>query len=120
MTVPIIEIVEVSKTKISDEVGMDQSQVTFKCTNTNLQAFELRAVKIPGEVGRGKGLLVEKDGALYPSDTLSPSETLFPRDYYLSMNSVQIAYIDNEELTQGDGSYIISIYAKSEDGEWNE
>lgn len=118
--VPIIEIVSISKTKISDEYGMDQSQITFKCTNTDIAKFEIRAVKMPGEIGRGKGLLVERDNALYPADNLFPSDALYPKDYNLTMGSTQLAYIDNEELTQGDGQYMISIYAQSTGGEWNE
>jgi hypothetical protein len=120
MAVPVIDVVNFNKSKISDESNMDVSTATFKCTNTTLERFEVRAVKSGNEIGRGKGLLVELDNALYPSETLTCGEDVTPNDYKLLINTNQTITIDDEELSQGDGGYTISIYAQSSGGEWNE
>lgn len=117
--IPTIEIIKVSKSKISNSLDFNICMVEFRCTNTDVGRFEIRAVKSGGTVGRGRGLLVEKDDALYPSENLLPSELLYPSDYSLGRNVSEFGYIFDNELTMGDGEYTVSIYCQSTDGDWN-
>lgn len=99
---PTIEIVSTTLIKISDEATKDQCVIEFKSTNVAIAEYEIRAVKSGGSVGRGMGLLVGSGTTLTQPD----------------INITE--YIDDEELTNGDGDYIITIYAKNESGDWSE
>lgn len=120
MTIPNIEITNVNRYKISDEQESNQCIVTFKVSNTDIKRFEIRASKDTTYVGRGKGLLVEQDNTLYPSISLFPRDDLYPYEYHLVVNEPEEAIINFNELSNGDGTYLISIYALSTDGDWNE
>ena len=96
---PILTIGTPSKTKISRVEGYDQSVVTFT-SDIDLQAWEARAT-LPGVTpARGVGLLVESGTTL-------------------SANTEATIYVDDEELTNGDNEYTITVYGQSTGGEWS-
>lgn len=88
-----------SRTIISDETGYDQCVCTFK-SDLDLQAWEARATK-GVTPARGVGLLVESGTTL-------------------AANVNATIYVDNEELTNGDGEYTITVYGQSTGGVWSE
>ena len=95
---PVLTLEEPSRYKISSIVGYDSSVVKFK-SNQLLTQWEARAT-IEGEpYGRGIGLLVEKYNGNGYSGTIT---------------------IDDEELTNGDAKYRISVYGKNLYGEWSD
>ena len=95
---PILTLEEPSRYKISSIVGCDSSVVKFK-SNQLLTYWEARAT-IKGEpYGRGIGLLVEKFNGNSYNGTIT---------------------IDDEELTNGDAEYRISVYGKNDYGEWSD
>lgn len=112
MAAPIITINSISKTKISDEPGADQSIVKFK-TDQTVIGWEARA----GGSFAGSGLLVGKGGQLLPAADLFPASNLYPSNYTLAAGVEAQFEIDNEELQQ-DGQYKINIYALNGAGEW--
>lgn len=96
---PTITVNTPSKTKISRIEGYDRSVVTFT-SDIDLQAWEARAT-LPGVTpARGVGLLVESGTTL-------------------SANTEATIYVDDEELTNGDGDYTITVYGQSIGGEWS-
>jgi hypothetical protein len=92
---PSINIASYTKSKISDEVGMTRSTVTFQ-SNQDLVEWEARA---DGN-GHGVGLLVGSGASASASTNVS-----FDVDY--------------NELTLGDKSYRINVYGKNAEGTWN-
>lgn len=95
---PVLTLEEPSRYKISSIVGYDSSVVKFE-SNQLLTQWEARAT-IEGEpYGRGIGLLVEKYNGNGYSGTIT---------------------IDDEELTNGDAKYRISVYGKNNYGEWSD
>ncbi len=96
---PIITVGTPSRNIISDESGYDQCVCTFQSDLALLQ-WEARATKSGVTPARGVGLLVESGGSL-------PAQT----------NATVI--IDNEELTDGDGEYTITVYGQSTGGVWS-
>lgn len=90
----------VSGTKISDEVGHDHITVTFQA-DMAYTAFECRATKVGEDYGVGKGALV----ASFSSTPANTQRTFEVYDDY---------------LVHGDGEYRISLFAKGEDGSWND
>lgn len=112
MAAPIITITSISKTKISDEPGADQSIVRFTANQT-IVGWESRA----GGSFPGSGLLVGKGGQLLPAANLFPASNLYPSNYQV-VAGIEIQFeIDNEELQQ-DAQYRINIYALNGAGEW--
>ena len=99
-TPPVITVGTPSRSIISDEAGYDQCVCTFR-SNKALQAWEARATKSGVTPARGVGLLVESGGAL-------------------AANTNATIYVDDEELTQGDGEYTITVYGQSTGGVWSE
>lgn len=97
---PTITVGTPSRTIISDETGYDQCVCTFQ-SNMALQAWEARATKEGTTPARGVGLLVESGGAL-------------------AANTNATIYVENEELTNGDGVYTITVYGQSTGGVWSE
>lgn len=96
---PTITVGTPTKTKISRVEGYDQSVVTFT-SDMDLQAWEARAT-IPGVTpARGVGLFVESGTSL-------------------SANTEATIYVDDEELTNGDTEYTITVYGQSTGGEWS-
>lgn len=96
---PIITIGTPTKTKISRVEGYDRSVVTFT-SDMDLQAWEARATLPNVTPARGVGLLVESGTTL-------------------SANTEATIYIDDEELTNGDGEYTITVYGQSSGGVWS-
>lgn len=97
---PVITVGTPSRTIISDETGYDQSVCTFT-SDLALSQWEARATKAGVTPARGVGLLVESGGAL-------------------AANTAATIYVDNEELTNGDGVYTITVYGQSTGGVWSE
>lgn len=97
---PIITIGTPSATKISSISGYDQATVTFQ-SDMALQSWEARATLHGITPAHGVGLLVESGGSL-------------------EANIDATVYVDDEELTQGDQEYTISIFGLSTDGRWSD
>lgn len=98
-TPPTITVGTPSRTIISDEDGYDQCVCTFQ-SDMDLQAWEARATKSGTTPARGVGLLVESGTTL-------------------SADTDATIYVDNEELTNGDGEYTITVYGQSTGGVWS-
>lgn len=96
---PVITVGTPSRTIISDEDGYDQCVCTFR-SDLDLQAWEARATKAGVTPARGVGLLVESGTTL-------------------AANTDATIYVDDEELTNGDGEYTISVYGQSTGGVWS-
>ena len=97
---PVITIGTPSRTRISAITDYDQCVCTFS-SDLALQQWEARATKAGTTPARGVGLLVESGGAL-------------------AANVSATVYVENEELTDGDGEYTIKIYGQSTAGIWSE
>lgn len=96
---PVITVGTPSRTIISDESGYDQCVCTFR-SDQALQAWEARATKSGVTPARGVGLLVESGTTL-------------------AANTDATIYVENEELTNGDGEYTITVYGQSTGGVWS-
>lgn len=96
---PVITIVSQSKSKISGVTGHDSCEVSFT-SDKALSYWEARATLSGVTPAHGVGLLVE-------SGTLSEGETGY-------------VYVDDEELTNGDGEYTVNIYGQGSDGVWSD
>lgn len=99
-TPPTITVGTPSRSIISALSGYDQCVCTFT-SDMALQAWEARATKSGTTPARGVGLLVESGTTLAASATGT-------------------VYVDNEELTNGDGEYTITVYGQSTQGVWSE
>lgn len=97
---PVITMGTPSRTRISAVTNYDQCVCTFT-SNLDLSQWEARATKAGVTPARGVGLLVESGGAL-------------------AANTPATVYVENEELTQGDGEYTITVYGLSTSGVWSE
>lgn len=99
-TNPIVTIINIDKFKISRKQGLNECLCTFKC-DIDIALWEARATRENESSGHGIGLLVESGTNLMAGDigTVSVLDT---------------------ELSNGDGDYIIRIYAKSTDGLWSD
>ena len=95
---PVITIVSQDVTKISGVSGYDRCTVSFKA-DQELTYWEARATTTQTP-GHGVGLLVE-------SGTLAKGATGY-------------VYVDDEELTNGDLNYRITIYGRNSDGIWSD
>lgn len=95
---PVITILSQDVTKISSVSGHDRCTVTFT-SDQALTYWEARATTTQTP-GHGVGLLVE-------SGTLAKGATGY-------------VYIDNEELTNGDLNYRITIYGRNSNGIWSD
>jgi hypothetical protein len=93
-TAPIISITSVDRYKISDETGLTRSTVVFQ-VNEAIQAWEIRQ----GGAGVGQGTLLESGAAA-------------------DANADITASIDWNELTGGDGTYQVNVYAQDMAGNW--
>lgn len=99
MPAPQIEF-SASKNKISSTTGFDSVTVTFSADIAYTE-FQCRATKAGEDWGVGVGQLI----AAFSS---TPANTLRTFEIY------------DEYLVNGDGDYRISLYAKGEDGAWND
>lgn len=95
---PVITILSQDRTKISGVTGYDRCTVAFT-SDQALTYWEARATTTQTP-GHGVGLLVE-------SGTLAKGATGY-------------VYVDNEELTNGDLNYTITIYGQNADGRWSD
>ena len=96
---PVINILSQDLSKISSINGKDRCTVSFNCDKA-LSYWEARATLPNVTPSHGVGLLVE-------SGTLSEGETGY-------------VYVDDEELTNGDANYTITIYGQTSDGVWSD
>lgn len=96
---PVITVGTPSRTRISAISNYDQCVCTFT-SDLALSQWEARATKAGVTPARGVGLLVESGGAL-------------------AANTPATVYVENEELTQGDGEYTITVYGLSTGGIWS-
>ena len=96
---PVITVGTPSTSRISAITDHDQCVCTFT-SDLALQQWEARATKAGVTPARGVGLLVESGGAL-------------------AANTQATIYVENEELTQGDGEYTITVYGQSTGGIWS-
>lgn len=97
---PVITVGTPSRAAISDEPGCDECICTFTSDHPLLR-WEARAT-LPGVTpARGVGLLVESGGALAEGA------------------SGRVSVLD-EELTNGDGTYTVTVYGQSENGYWSD
>ena len=97
---PVITIGTPSTAIISDETGYDECICTFTA-DVALQAWEARATKSGVTPARGVGLLVESGGSL-------------------AAGTASTVSVVDEELTDGDGDYTITVYGQSTGGVWSE
>lgn len=96
---PLIFIQTQDITKISSINGKDRCTVSF-ISEQGLSYWEARATLPNVTPSHGVGLLVE-------SGTLSEGETGY-------------VYVDDEELTNGDANYTITIYGQNSEGVWSD
>ena len=99
-TAPVITVGTPSRSIISDETGYDQCTCTFTA-DVDLAEWEARATKAGTTPARGVGLLVESGTTL-------------------AAGATGTVIVDDEELTNGDGEYTITVYGKSSGGVWSE
>ena len=97
---PVITIGTPSTAIISDETGYDECICTFTA-DVALQAWEARATKSGVTPARGVGLLVESGGSL-------------------AAGTAGTVSVVDEELTDGDGDYTITVYGQSTGGIWSQ
>lgn len=114
MTQPEINIKNITKTKISDELSMDKSEFDISC-NQDIIDFEVRALN-KSQSGRS-GIIVEKAPILNCSNMLICGEETV-KDWSVSSNTDVHAVVDWDEL-QGDGNYVIKTFVKTKDGVWH-
>lgn len=91
---PIITIVSYSTNKISDEIGKDICTVIFRAS-LELLSWEARASNETQTPGLGVGLLVGSGGEVIANTDISFD-------------------IIDDELTQGDRAYVVTIYVLSD------
>ena len=96
---PTITVGTPSRSIISDETGYDQCTCTFQ-SDLALSQWEARATNAGTTPARGIGLLVESGGSL-------------------AANTNATVIVDDEELTNGDGEYTITVYGLSTGGVWS-
>lgn len=96
---PVITVQSQDKNKISSVSGYDRCTVVF-VADQDLSYWEARATTSSQTPGHGIGLLVE-------SGSLSENETGY-------------VYVDDEELTNGDLEYTITIFGQNSSGVWSD
>lgn len=96
---PVITIQSQDRSKISSVSGYDRCTVAFTADQA-LSYWEARATIQGVTPTHGVGLLVE-------SGTLNSGETGY-------------VYVDDEELTNGDIEYIVTIFGQNSDGTWSD
>ena len=96
---PIVTIDSIDKNRISRVLGINECICRFHC-NIDVTEWEARATRDGESSGRGIGLLVESGTDL-------------------KTGSTGVVSVLDTELSNGDGDYLIRIYAKSADGVWS-
>lgn len=97
---PVITVGTPNREIISAVTDYDQCVCTFT-SDLALSQWEARATKAGVTPARGVGLLVESGGAL-------------------AAGATGTVYVENEELTNGDGVYTVTVYGQSTGGVWSE
>lgn len=96
---PIVTIDSIDKYRISRVLGINECICRFHC-DIDVSEWEARATREGEASGRGIGLLVENGTDLKTGNT-------------------GLVSVLDSELSNGDGDYLIRIYAKSSDGVWS-
>lgn len=96
---PIVTIDSIDKYRISRVLGINECICRFHC-NIDVTEWEARATRDGESSGRGIGLLVESGTNIKAGE-------------------IGIVSVLDTELSNGDGNYLIRIYAKSTDGVWS-
>ena len=96
---PIVTIDSIDKYRISRVLGINECICRFHC-NIDVTEWEARATRDGESSGRGIGLLVESGTNIKTGE-------------------IGIVSVLDTELSNGDGNYLIRIYAKSTDGVWS-
>lgn len=96
---PIVMIDSIDKYRISRVLGINECICRFHC-NIDVTEWEARATRDGESSGRGIGLLVENGTNIKAGE-------------------IGIVSVLDTELSNGDGNYLIRIYAKSTDGVWS-
>ena len=96
---PIVTIDSIDKYRISRVLGINECICRFHC-NIDVTEWEARATRDGESSGRGIGLLVENGTNIKAGE-------------------IGIVSVLDTELLNGDGNYLIRIYAKSTDGVWS-
>ena len=89
----------IDKYRISRVLGINECICRFHC-DIDVSEWEARATREGEASGRGIGLLVESGTDLKAGNT-------------------GLVSVLDSELSNGDGDYLIRIYAKSSDGVWS-
>lgn len=113
MAAPTITIHSVSRYKISNKSGMDESIVYFFSSDQELKDFVAKA----GGVSHDTGVTVGEATSLVPSANLYPSISLYPGEFSLPAGVHQRFEVLASELA-GDGTYRINVYGMNAVGEW--
>lgn len=96
---PIVTIDSIDKYRISSILGTNECICRFHC-NIDVTEWEARATRDGESSGRGIGLLVESGTNIKAGE-------------------IGVISVLDTELSNGDGNYLIKIYAKSTDGVWS-
>lgn len=96
---PIVTIDSIDKYRISRVLGINECICRFHC-NVDVTEWEARATRDGESSGRGIGLLVESGTNIKAGE-------------------IGVISVLDTELSNGDGNYLIKIYAKSTDGVWS-
>ena len=99
-SLPILSINNITRNKISPISGYDTSVAEF-ISDTDLTEWEARATVEGQTYGHGIGTLVDSGTTLLANETATVT-------------------IDDEELTNGDVEYRISVYGKDANGVWSD
>lgn len=97
---PILSFNQITRNKISSILGFDSSVAEFT-SDTDLTEWEARATVEGQPYGHGIGTLVDGGTTLLANETATVT-------------------IDDEELTNGDVEYRISVYGKDGNGAWSD
>lgn len=98
--IPVLSINNITRKKISTISGYDTSVAEFT-SDTYLTEWEARATVEGQTYGHGIGTLVDSGTTLLANETATVT-------------------IDDEELTNGDVEYRISVYGKDANGVWSD
>lgn len=96
---PVVNILSQDVTKISSVSSKDRCTVSFN-SNVELSYWEARATTPSQTPSHGVGLLVESGS--------------------LANGATGYVYVDDEELTNGDLNYTVTIYGQNTDGVWSD
>jgi hypothetical protein len=113
MAAPVITLVSESRTVISDEAGVDTSLVKFT-SDVDMIEWEARA----DGTGNGTGLLVGNETCSLENNYKVGAWALGAKPFtsYNNANVEKQFNVDWNELTNGDKTYKINIYARNTDG----